>query len=198
MFRLLILIIFISTQTLLALAFQSGAIKGRVVDEKRKPIQGATVKAIANNTEVTTVTNKKGEFLLDGLMPAEYLVVAECEGYKNVELIRKQRVEKGKTTKLQTEIEMPLSVAYTLLKGAVFNSSGYCLPGAKVTIELLSSERYKKDYTTSQTGSFAFRLPPQGGRYEVRVRAKGFQEAKQIVELNAGESRSIAFSLRAE
>lgn len=193
MFRLLALIMLIFTQTA-----QTGAIKGRVVDEKHKGIKGATVKAIANDTEFTASTNEKGEFLIDGLMPGEYLVLAECAGYKTVELIRKQRVEKSKTTKLQTEIEMPLSIAYTLLKGAVFNSSGYSLAGAKVTIELLGGERYKKDYITSQAGSFAFRLPPQGGKYEVRASAKGFRESKQVVELQAGESRSIAFSLEAE
>lgn len=194
MIRLLTLIL-IFTQAVWA---QSGAIKGRVVDEKRKAIQGATVKAIVDGKETATSTNEKGEFLIEGLMPAEYLVVAECAGYKTVELIRKQRVEKGKTTKLQTEIEMPLSIAYTLLKGAVFNESGYSLPGAKVTVQTLEGEGYKKDYITSQAGSFAFRLPPQGGKYEVRARAKGFQEAKQVVELQAGESRSIAFSLKAE
>ncbi len=192
MIRLLILIL-IFTQAAWA---QSGSIKGRVVDEKRKAIQGATVKAVADGKETATSTNEKGEFLIEGLMPAEYLVVAECAGYKTVELIHRQRVEKGKTTKLQTEIQMP--IAYTLLKGAVFNESGYSLPGAKVTIQMLEGDGYKKDYITSQAGSFAFRLPSQGGKYEVKARAKGFQEAKMVVELQAGESRSIAFSLKAE
>ncbi|MCS6885359.1 MAG: carboxypeptidase-like regulatory domain-containing protein [Acidobacteriota bacterium] len=180
---------------LLFLLSSTGAIAGKVVDEAGRAVAKATVKASCDDKEFLATTNEKGEFMLEELPPGDYLVTVEAKGYKRVELVRRQRVDAGRTIKL-AKIELPTE--YVLLRGAVFTSSGYSLPGAKVTISRLDGQKYKKEYITSEAGSFAFRLPPDGGKYEVRASAKGFREARQVVELAEGEIRSIALSLEAQ
>jgi tetratricopeptide (TPR) repeat protein len=61
---------------------QTGAVKGKVVDAKGEPIDGATI--VIQSTESAarkhqTKTNKKGEFFQIGLSPGNYKVSAEKE-----------------------------------------------------------------------------------------------------------------------
>src|SRR5687768_5427148 len=61
---------------------QTGMLKGKVVDVKDAPVEGAkvtiTAKGMKNTREVKT--NKKGEFVQIGLFPGEYSVTAEKDG----------------------------------------------------------------------------------------------------------------------
>ena len=61
---------------------QTGMLKGKVVDGKDAPVEGAkvtiTAKGMKNTREVKT--NKKGEFVQIGLFPGDYSVTAEKEG----------------------------------------------------------------------------------------------------------------------
>ena len=65
---------------------QTGMLKGKVVDQADKPIEGATVtiaaKAMKSSRDVKT--NKKGEFVQIGLFPGEYSVTAEKDGHKGI------------------------------------------------------------------------------------------------------------------
>jgi Tfp pilus assembly protein PilF len=76
------------TAALFLLAFgvpasaQTGMLKGKVVDAKEAPVEGAkvtiTAKGMKNTREVKT--NKKGEFIQIGLFPGDYSVTAEKDG----------------------------------------------------------------------------------------------------------------------
>ena len=61
---------------------QTGMLKGKVLDAKDAPVEGAKVtiaaKGMKNSREVKT--NKKGEFIQIGLFPGEYNVTAEKDG----------------------------------------------------------------------------------------------------------------------
>ena len=61
---------------------QTGMLKGKVLDAKDAPVEGAKVtiaaKGMKNSREVKT--NKKGEFIQIGLFPGEYSVTAEKDG----------------------------------------------------------------------------------------------------------------------
>lgn len=79
--------------TLMAAAFglssgafaQTGTARGKVVDEKGQPVEGAVVK-IEFQGGVTrayeTKTNKRGEFTQVGLQPGDYKLTATKEGYQ--------------------------------------------------------------------------------------------------------------------
>lgn len=66
-----------------ALAQSTGMVKGKVVDAKNQPIEGAKVliefaEGVTRKNE--TKTNKKGEFIQIGLFPGNYKVTASKEG----------------------------------------------------------------------------------------------------------------------
>jgi uncharacterized membrane protein len=191
----------------LAQGAERGSIRGKVENEAGKGVNGAAVLAEREGAEpVRTTTNSKGEFKLD-LEPGEYTLSVEAEGYKNVELLHKQRVEGGKTTKIEGKITLAASTSSSLIRGAVFDERGFSLPGATVEIERVAGagktgagkeEKLRKQYTTNGAGEFAFRLPDNGGEYRLTASARGFETATQTVELQPGESRSVAFSLKAK
>src|SRR5689334_1714571 len=58
---------------------QSGQVKGKVVDAKGQPVEGAVI-SIANSEmsgrKLQTKTNKKGEYIQIGLQPGNYVITA--------------------------------------------------------------------------------------------------------------------------
>jgi tetratricopeptide (TPR) repeat protein len=66
-----------------AAAQSTGMVKGKVVDGKNEPVEGAKVTiefAEGVNRKNETKTNKKGEFIQIGLFPGQYRVTASKEG----------------------------------------------------------------------------------------------------------------------
>ena len=65
-----------------AASAQTGMLKGKVLDAKEAPVEGAkvtiTAKGMKNTREVKT--NKKGEFVQIGLFPGDYSITAEKDG----------------------------------------------------------------------------------------------------------------------
>jgi tetratricopeptide (TPR) repeat protein len=61
---------------------QTGMLKGRVLDAKEAPVEGAKVTITAKGMKSTreVKTNKKGEFVQIGLFPGEYSITAEKDG----------------------------------------------------------------------------------------------------------------------
>jgi uncharacterized membrane protein len=187
--------------TIAIYAAERGSIRGKVESDSGKGVNGAIVIAERDGVDPVQVKcNEKGEFKLD-LEPGEYSLSVEAEGYKNVKLLRKQKVESGKTTKLEGKITLETSTSSTLLRGAVFTERGFSLPGAKVEIERVAGagkeEKLRKQYTTNTAGEFAFRLPDDGGQYRLTASARGYEPSTQTIELLPGESRNVAFSLKA-
>lgn len=69
---------------------QSGQVKGKVVDAKGQPVEGAVI-MIANTEmsgrKLTTKTNKKGEYIQIGLQPGKYVITAEKDSLKDEQTI---------------------------------------------------------------------------------------------------------------
>ena len=69
---------------------QSGQVKGKVVDAKGQPVEGAVI-TIANTEmsgrKLTTKTNKKGEYIQIGLQPGKYVITAEKDSLKDEKTI---------------------------------------------------------------------------------------------------------------
>jgi tetratricopeptide (TPR) repeat protein len=69
---------------------QSGQVKGKVVDAKGQPVEGAVI-TIANTEmsgrKLTTKTNKKGEYIQIGLQPGKYVITAEKDALKDEKTI---------------------------------------------------------------------------------------------------------------
>ncbi|MGI8470201.1 MAG: beta-sandwich domain-containing protein [Pyrinomonadaceae bacterium] len=74
-FKSFILLILFAAASLSVAAQQTGSIGGQVVDIQGGVVGGATVIAVdANAKEKTAVTNKDGEFTVNGLSPGKYIV----------------------------------------------------------------------------------------------------------------------------
>jgi len=59
---------------------QSGQVKGKVVDDKGQPVEGAKISIMnveMSGRKLETKTNKKGEFIQIGLQPGKYTITAE-------------------------------------------------------------------------------------------------------------------------
>jgi cytochrome c-type biogenesis protein CcmH/NrfG len=70
-------------------AAQTGGMKGKVVDAQNKPVDGATVTLVQNDTNSKfTLKSKKGEFMQIGLPPGSYTVTVEKDGLKSVSNVR--------------------------------------------------------------------------------------------------------------
>jgi tetratricopeptide (TPR) repeat protein len=66
-----------------AMAQSTGMVKGKVIDAKNEPVEGAKVViefAEGVNRKNETKTNKKGEFIQIGLFPGNYRITASKEG----------------------------------------------------------------------------------------------------------------------
>src|SRR5690242_11870935 len=57
---------------------QTGQVKGKVVDTKGQPVEGAKISLLNQQTNRTleTKTNKKGEYIQVGLAPGKYRITA--------------------------------------------------------------------------------------------------------------------------
>ena len=66
---------------------QTGQVKGKVLDAKNQPVEGATVTIAASDgggRKFTVKTKKNGEFIQIGLQPGQYKLTAEKDGLSDV------------------------------------------------------------------------------------------------------------------
>jgi hypothetical protein len=88
------------------------------------------------------------------------------------------------------------SIAF--LKGSVFDPSGRSVPGARVELARIEADGSLKklaDRVTTETGQFAFRLPPDKAKYRVTAKAGGAQDATQEVMIDDAVVYRVALTL---
>src|ERR1044071_721609 len=77
-----------------------GSLKGKVRDEREALVSGVTVTAQQGEREVAyTTTNRKGEFLLEGLAPGRYALTFRKPGL-STGTVQNVEVRAGKTSSL--------------------------------------------------------------------------------------------------
>jgi hypothetical protein len=184
---------------------KTGSLKGKVEDEKGKPIVGAQVRAMRSRDRSVkeTSTDQSGGYSFE-LEPDDYVVSFDAEGFEGGTLTRMQQVEEGKQATVKT-IRLQKAKRTSLIRGAVFDTSGLSLSGVRlklVRIQTVEEEKERKridsltrDYTTNSRGEFAFRLPSIRARYRVTAVRDGFKTETKTVEVSEGESVPLAFSL---
>ncbi|MBM3775204.1 MAG: TonB-dependent receptor, partial [Acidobacteria bacterium] len=88
-----------------------------------------------------------------------------------------------------------LAQTTSTITGAVTDSSGAVLPGAKVTARHLETGFFRAT-TTQQDGRFIFAAAPVG-EYELRAESAGFRPlVRKGVRLAVGETAAVAFELQ--
>ncbi len=90
--------------------------------------------------------------------------------------------------------------SFAVIAGTVFRDSGLALAGAEVTVESEAGAKpagkQRKLKAASDTrGEFALRVPAAPVRYNVSVRAPGFQPQQKAVSVQGGERIDVFFRL---
>lgn len=176
----------------------TGSIKGRVRVETGKPSEVAVIVRQGEREITQGVTNNKGEFLINGLQPGIYSVTFRKPGL-SVGTINDIEVRAGKVRPLGDRLVLTVdegSIAF--LRGSVFDPSGRSVPGARVELARIEEDGSLKklaDRVSTETGQFAFRLPPDKARYRVTVKAGGAKDASQEVTVDDAVVYRIAVTL---
>lgn len=179
-------------------AQKHGTLKGRIEDEKGKPIAGAEVRAmrVEDRSLKETKTDQEGYYVLE-LEPGSYTVSFDAEGYQGGTLVRLQEVEAGKETRVKT-VRLERAKRTSLIRGAVFDPEGRSLAGARVRLERITTSNEKPlalERITNSRGEFAFRLPAEKARYRLTATLSGYKPDTKEVEVNESESVPVAFTL---
>jgi hypothetical protein len=84
-----------------------------------------------------------------------------------------------------------------LIFGTVFTEKGFSLPGAEVLVRRTGEKKVRGEAASDRRGEFAVRVEP-GYEYEVSVKARGFVEAKQIVDGRTANRQDLLFRMKPE
>jgi hypothetical protein len=184
---------------------KTGTIKGKIETEKSRPIAGAQVRVMSSRTRDVkeATTDQAGEYSLE-VAPDDYTISFDAEGFQGGTLVQMHQVEEGKVTSVKT-IRLQKASRSSLIRGAVFDSSGSSLAGARVKLVRVPTadeakdkkkvDSLTRDYTTNSRGEFAFRLPAVRARYQVTAILTGYKAETKTVDVEEGEAMPLAFSL---
>lgn len=201
-FKTIFAVLFVLLAALTNVAAQDktrGSIKGRVRVETGKPSEVAVIVRQGEREITQGVTNSKGEFTVDGLQPGIYSVTFRKPGL-SVGTVNNVEVRAGKVRTLGDRLVLTVdegSIAF--LRGSVFDPSGRSVPGARVELARVEGDGSLKklaDRVTTETGQFAFRLPPEKARYRVTAKAGGAQDATQEITIDDAVVYRVALTLQ--
>ena len=182
-----------------------GTLKGKIEDEKGKPIAGAIVRIMSSRDRSVseTKTDATGAYSFE-VAADEYTISFQAEGYQEGSLQDMQQVEQGKETRVKT-IKLPKATHTSLIRGTVFDFQGRSISGARIKLVRIPTEEEQKegkhfkglsrDYVSNLRGEFAFRLPSARARYRITAAAPGFRPDTKEVDVNESESVPVAMTL---
>lgn len=169
----------------------TGRLSGRVVDAKGKAIAGARVLA-SGAADAEGTTDEKGVFRMD-VLPGDYRLQFEADGYSNAALREVVTVTAGRETKLKRKVELPEADQGSVVRGSVFNTDGLSIAGARVLIERIPDDSgapvsgFRRETRTDSMGLFATRVPRGEGRYRLTASLDRYQPATTVVNVLGGE-----------
>ena len=94
--------------------------------------------------------------------------------------------------------------SYALVAGTVFQSRGFALPNAEITLipdfqaGSAPVKAKKLQAISDGRGEFTFRVPPVPGQYLLKVTAEGFHPGEKPVSVQGEERVDVTFQLEPE
>jgi hypothetical protein len=177
----------------------TGTISGRVKVAPGATPGGVNVIVRRGDEEVTRrETNSKGEFEIQGLAPGRYGLTLRKAGLE-VGRMEDVEVRAGKTVSLKDKLFLPIDDgAIAHIRGSVFDANGRSVNGAKVELARVEADGSLKKLdarVSNLTGSFAFRLMPERGRYRLTAKADGAEPTTEEVNIDGAAIYRVALSL---
>lgn len=170
-------------------AAQTGGIKGKVRTMRGDGIASATVTARKSGTDVKSVrSDRKGNFVINGLEPGSYNVVFDAAGY-SAGVLYNVEVKTNSTRNLADRLMLSADPGtQVIIKGSVFYREGISITGAKVEIERLNADGSARNIATTLTsasGEFTFRQPEGNAKFRITAKFKGVSAMKEVEVSNA-------------
>jgi hypothetical protein len=81
-----------------------------------------------------------------------------------------------------------------LITGTVFTEKGFSLAGATIRVSRAGERKARWEAASDRRGEFGVRVP-QGTEYEVRVKAKGYEEQTQKVDGKSSAYENLVFRM---
>jgi hypothetical protein len=177
----------------------TGSIVGRVKVAPGATPGGVAVTVRRGDEEVARhETNSKGEFEFQGLAPGTYGLTLRKAGLE-VGKLEDVQVRAGKTVSLKDKLYLPIDDgAIAHIRGSVFDANGRSVNGATVELARVEADGSSKKLdsrVSNATGSFAFRLTPERGRYRLTAKADGAEPASEEVNIDGAAIYRVALSL---
>jgi hypothetical protein len=176
----------------------TGGIKGKVRVETGTPAGVAVIVKQGDREVVTGVTDKKGEFVVARLTPGRYAVTLKKPGL-SIGTIDDVEVKAGKTRSIGDNLILGIdegSIAF--IRGSVFNQDGRSAPNVRIELARVMEDGTTKKIdgrVSNETGSFAFRLLPEAGKYRVTAKGGSGEPVSKDVEIDGAAVYRVALSL---
>jgi hypothetical protein len=196
----LLLIILLAAVGASAQDRSTGGIKGKVRVKEQGPTADVSIIVRQNEREVArTVTNSKGEFQVNGLVPGIYGITLRKTGL-SVGTLENIQVKAGKTKELPDRLILTVNEAsIARLAGSVFSEAGRSVPGVRIELARIEPDgtaRKIDGRITNESGQFVFRLSPNKATYRVTVRAEGAEAQSKDVEIDDAMVYRVAFTIQ--
>ncbi len=81
-----------------------------------------------------------------------------------------------------------------VISGMVFTEKGFLLAGATIRVNRTGERKTRWEAMSDRQGEFGLWVP-QGGEYEVHVKAKGYDEQSQKVDGTVGTKEKLVFRM---
>lgn len=166
-----------------------GRLVGRVRDGEGHLIAGSTVDLAGGDTHTSTHTDAKGIYHFEELLPGDYVVEVGKDGF---EPGRKEvRIEAGKIAELN--FVLTRRATHGGVAGHVRDQKGHSL--ANATVELVEGPSDGSVHTGDGGGYLLGELLP--GDYLVQASKTGFKSRQLTVQVTAGKTSELNFTLEA-
>ena len=180
-------------------------LRGRVTDNQNRPVPGAKISAlsaIGSSGAVSVHTRTDGSFEIRDLKPGSYKVLVDKFGLtaasQSVSLRSGStpplefRLKSDSTSPFRPGVEEELARNLGEVRGQVRAKNGSPIPNAWMELKGGKTSPASLQRTNAK-GEYVLRALP--GRYELRVRAKNYQETSRTVTLQARDPKRENFDL---
>ena len=182
-------------------------LRGTVTDNQNRPVPGAKISAVSTTGSggaVSVHTRADGSFELGDLKPGSYQVLVDKVGLaaasQSVSLRGGSappldfRLKKDATSPFRPGVEEALARNLGEVRGQVRAKNGAPIPNAWVELKGTGKTSPASPQRTNARGEYVLKALP--GRYELRVRAKDYQETSRLVTVQAHDPRRENFDLK--
>ncbi len=184
---------------------QTTSISGVVTDKHGAVIPGVNISATNKDTGQTSppvTTDSEGRYAIPNLPPGHYEVRATLPGFAVLRVEATIGLGRTSAVNITFDDSQPVHGAIQIstprpgtIKGTVkTESNGRPIRNAEIRIQDQGALQPQFMVRTNGSGRFSkSHLPP--GTYKISVKASGFQDGEQNVELAERQVKAIAFTL---